>query len=93
MRERTCISCRTVSQKQQLFRIVRTAEGGIAFDATGNGPGRGAYVCSEACFEDARKKGKLASALKCKVGAEAYEEIANGLREAVKDVAKGCEGC
>ena len=93
MRERTCIGCRRTDQKQAMHRIARTADGSVALDGTGKGPGRGAYVCSLACFEDARKKGKIASALKCKVSAEAYEEIERGLREADKAEALGCEGC
>lgn len=82
-RERTCIGCRSVHPKPELFRIARTASGSIAFDATGNGPGRGAYVCSLACFHEAQGKGRIASALKCKVSAEACAEIEDGLRKAV----------
>lgn len=93
MRERTCIGCRKVSQKQKLHRIARTEADGVRFDATGQGPGRGAYVCSMECFLEARKKGKIASALRCKVSAEAYDEIQNGLRDAIKADALGCEGC
>lgn len=93
MRERTCIGCRKTGQKQELFRIARANDRSVRFDRTGNGPGRGAYVCSLACFERAREKGKIAQALRCKVSAKALEEIANDLGEAVKADAKGCEGC
>ena len=59
--ERTCIGCGQKVSKAGLLRIVRTGEG-IAFDATGKAAGRGAYVCSPACFEKVRT-GRLAHAL------------------------------
>ncbi len=90
MRERTCIGCRKTQTKQELFRIARTPDGAVVFDRTGKGPGRGAYVCSVACFEDACKKGRIAAALRCKVSADEHAEIENGLRSAVS--ADGCEG-
>ncbi len=63
--ERTCISCRSVSPKRQLVRIVRTPEGSVEVDPSGRRPGRGAYLCSAgACWEQALKKGALSRALK-----------------------------
>lgn len=93
MRERTCISCRAVSAKERMYRIARTSAGEVAFDPTGKGAGRGAYVCSIRCFEDARRKGRFSSALRCKVSAEAYAEVENGLLRAISADADGCEGC
>ena len=91
-RLRTCIGCRTTAPKRDLFRIARTPDG-VAFDATGNGPGRGAYVCSLPCFQVARKSGRIASALRCKVDAEACAAIEDGLKKAASVAAQGCEGC
>lgn len=93
MRERTCIGCGNVMPKQRMFRIAKAASGDVAFDATGRGAGRGAYVCSVECFQDARKRGRIASALKCKVDADACAGIEDDLRRAVNAVADGCEGC
>lgn len=73
-----------MQQKQQLFRIARTPEGAVAFDRTGKGPGRGAYVCSIACFKEACKGGRIASALKCKVSDEDRAEIEKDLRSAAQ---------
>ena len=63
--ERTCISCRSVSTKRQLIRIVRTPDGSVEVDPSGKRPGRGAYLCSAgACWQQALKKGALSRALK-----------------------------
>lgn len=89
---RTCIGCREQRPKQELFRIARTPAG-AAFDATGKGPGRGAYVCSLPCFQAAHESGRVASALRCKVDAEACAAIEDGLKKAASAAAEGCEGC
>ncbi|MDR3848973.1 YlxR family protein, partial [Eggerthella sp.] len=49
-RQRSCIACGKQAGKAELYRVVRTPAGSVAFDGTGRAPGRGAYVCSEACF-------------------------------------------
>ena len=74
-RQRSCIGCAEKESKQKLYRIVRTVEGDIAFDASGRKAGRGAYVCSVACFEKARKQGKLARSLKCSIEASLYDSV------------------
>lgn len=62
---RTCVACRETDQKRSLLRIVRLADGTVAFDATGKMSGRGAYVCAEpACIALARKQKKLERSLK-----------------------------
>jgi predicted RNA-binding protein YlxR (DUF448 family) len=74
--QRTCVSCRTTEAKRALVRLVRTAEGAIAVDLTGKRNGRGAYLCSSPeCWEDALKRGRLASALRATVSAETAEEL------------------
>lgn len=78
--ERTCIGCRAKAPKQQLRRIVRTADG-VAFDLTGRAPGRGAYVCSGKCLEQARRQRGLERALRCRVSDDDYASVADGLRE------------
>ena len=50
--QRTCIACRTVRNKRELIRIVRTTEHHVEPDATGKKSGRGAYLCRQReCWE------------------------------------------
>ena len=77
-RQRTCIACGAQDDKRGLLRIVRTPSG-VAFDATGRVAGRGAYVCSPACFEVASRQGKLSRALRVKVTQEDIARIASEL--------------
>ncbi|NHM16102.1 DUF448 domain-containing protein [Eggerthellaceae bacterium zg-887] len=76
MRERRCIGCGKTVGKACLVRIVRRPDGTAAFDPTGRAPGRGAYVCSQACLAEAVKKNKLARALKVTLGSDEMERIA-----------------
>jgi predicted RNA-binding protein YlxR (DUF448 family) len=64
--QRSCVACRTTTDKRGLTRIVRTAEGHASLDPTGRLPGRGAYLCSRrACWERALgDRGPLARALR-----------------------------
>ena len=73
---RTCIGCGGQGRKGALLRVVRGADGGVSFDATGRAPGRGAYVCSPECFAAACKAKKLDRALRCRLGEQDYERIA-----------------
>lgn len=73
-RERTCIACGNKGQKTGLVRIVRSSDGSVSYDPTGRANGRGAYVCSLACFEKARM-GRLARALKTTVDEQTYDRI------------------
>lgn len=62
---RTCVGCRSTSEKRALVRIVRTPEGDVQVDPTGKANGRGAYVCIEAeCFDAALTKRRLDTALR-----------------------------
>ena len=78
--ERTCVVCGAKADKSDLLRIVRTADGSIAFDEGGRMPGRGAYVCSLNCFDEA-KPARLERALKTTVNPEdvrAVSEVLHG---------------
>ena len=71
---RTCAGCRRRVPKDQLIRVVRTADGEVDLDPTGGAPGRGGYVhadrdCVEAAL-DAGGRG-LARALRTSVSQEA----------------------
>ncbi len=62
---RTCIGCRKPEGKRALQRIVRTADGRVALDATGKANGRGAYLHPfRACWEKALQRGTIGFALK-----------------------------
>ena len=74
--QRTCIACRTTSDKGEFVRIVRTAEGTVVADPTGKRDGRGAYLCANrACWEDALKKDRLARALRTAISPADREEL------------------
>jgi len=73
---RTCVACRQEAGKGQLIRVVRRPDGGVAVDATGHQPGRGAYVhADQECLETARKRRALDRALKAVVQPEIWGEI------------------
>ena len=74
--QRTCVACRTTSDKREFVRIVRTAEGTVVADPTGKRDGRGAYLCANrACWEDALKKDRLARALRTAISPADREEL------------------
>ncbi|MCH5350350.1 MAG: YlxR family protein [Clostridiales bacterium] len=74
---RTCIVCRQQKERDALVRLVFDGDCGIAVDATGKLPGRGAYVCKEGdCASSARKKRSLDRAFKTKIPDSEYVKIA-----------------
>lgn len=81
IRVRTCVGCGKRSDKVALMRIMRTADG-VAYDATGRGGGRGAYVCSGECLEQSLKSRKLQRALKCGIEKEVAEGIVGQIARA-----------
>ncbi len=63
--QRSCIGCRSVKDKNQLLRIVRSTEGDFRVDLTGRAKGRGAYLCpQEACLNQAVKKGAFSKSFR-----------------------------
>lgn len=63
--QRTCVACRSTSDKRTLLRVVRGPDGSVAPDPTGKRAGRGAYLCDRLeCWQAALKKGRLDSALR-----------------------------
>ncbi len=63
--QRTCVVCRTTTDKRTLTRLVRTPDDGIHVDPTGKRPGRGAYLCDNpACWDKALHSDVLANALR-----------------------------
>lgn len=73
---RSCVSCRTKSNKRNLIRIVRTPDGEIRIDPTGKAPGRGAYLCrTKECLAIAWKGNKLGRALRCEIPERLKSEL------------------
>src|SRR5438309_1264172 len=71
--QRSCVACRTVQDKKDLVRLVRTPEGEIVVDPTGKRNGRGAYLCPGTdCLRAAQKRKSLDRAFKAAVPAEAW---------------------
>lgn len=73
---RTCIACNASSDKRALVRFVRTPEGHVNCDGSGKARGRGAYICATAsCFQNARKRRRLDSALKVTLREDDYDRL------------------
>ncbi|MBI2843839.1 MAG: YlxR family protein [Armatimonadetes bacterium] len=79
---RTCVACRSSSEKKELIRIVRRTGGEVEIDPTGKAPGRGAYICRNAtCVAMAAKKKGLDRALRTTAPAELYEKLMQVVQE------------
>ena len=74
--QRQCVGCRTMRDKKELRRVVRTPEGEIVLDLTGKKSGRGAYLCPDpACLKKARKSRALERMLETGIPDEVYEAL------------------
>ena len=74
--ERQCLGCNAHRPKRELIRVVRCPDGSTVLDTVGKTSGRGAYICPErACFVKARKSGRIANALECKISDEIYDAM------------------
>ncbi|HEX79343.1 MAG TPA: YlxR family protein [Dehalococcoidia bacterium] len=63
--QRTCVACRTVSDKRELVRLVRVEDGIAEIDDSGRKNGRGAYLCRrQKCWQEGLKGGRLERALR-----------------------------
>lgn len=70
---RRCVSCRELLDRQQLWRIIRLAEGGIGLD---QGMGRSAYLCpNQVCLGEAKRRKRLQRALRCQVAETIVETL------------------
>jgi hypothetical protein len=67
------VSCRELLDRQQLWRVVRLAEGGIGLD---QGMGRSAYLCpNQVCLDEAKRRKRLQRALRCQVAETIVETL------------------
>ena len=81
---RTCVACRRETDKRDLVRIARDADGYTSVDIGGKAPGRGAYVCAEtACFELAISRKRLASALRATLSEEDVDRLRHEFEAAI----------
>ena len=79
--QRMCIACRTMRDKRELIRIVKSPEGVISLDFTGKKNGRGAYVCpTEECILKCRKAKLLNRVFSSQVDDEVYDVLIKELQ-------------
>lgn len=84
---RTCTGCQTSSDKRAFIRVVRTPEGHVEIDATNKANGRGAYLCADPdCFERARKRRKLDSALRVSLQEDDYTRLRRDFDKALESM-------
>lgn len=73
---RTCVACRTSSDKRRFVRIVRTPDGHVVVDPTGKANGRGAYLCADPdCFQTTASRRRLDSALRVALQDDDYARL------------------
>ena len=71
---RKCAGCGILKDRQEMIRVIRSAQGEVLIDDTQKQNGRGAYVCrSASCIETAMKKRGIERALKCSVDRKIYD--------------------
>ena len=75
---RKCLGCGCQKPKQELVRVVRSAEGEVSLDLTGKKAGRGAYICKSA---QARKAKRIDRAFSVTVPDDVYDEMEKELSE------------
>lgn len=79
---RTCIVCRKQFLKEELVRVVRTADSGVVVDNTGKINGRGAYISkNEDVINDKSLRFRIQNALKVKFSDEEFEKLLSDIKE------------
>ena len=74
--QRQCVGCRTMKEKRELIRVVKSPEGEISLDFGGKKPGRGAYVCPSAeCLKRARKSRALERTFETAIPESVYDAL------------------
>lgn len=81
--QRQCVGCRTMKEKRELIRVVKTPEGEIVLDVTGKKSGRGAYVCPDMqCLKKARTSRALERAFELSIPEEVYDALEAQMEQA-----------
>lgn len=79
--QRMCLACRTMKDKRDLIRVVKSADG-VKLDRTFKAAGRGAYICSDPeCIGKVKKHRLLNKAFKCEVDESVYLAVEEAARE------------
>jgi predicted RNA-binding protein YlxR (DUF448 family) len=74
--QRTCVACGQTRPKQELIRLVRSADGGVEVDSSGRKAGRGAYLCPVGeCWVVGLKEGRLEHALRTAISPDNREKL------------------
>ena len=74
--QRTCINCKDKIDKNKLYRIVKTKDGEIFYDASGRSNGRGAYICEkETCIESIESSNLLNRVFQLEVNDEIKQKL------------------
>ena len=75
--KRMCIACRSMKEKGELVKIVKTPDG-AEIDINQNKFGRGAYVCKDGeCIKNLAKRRTLSKHFKMQIDNKIYDEILN----------------
>ena len=81
--QRQCVGCRTMKDKKELIRVVKTPEGEIVLDVTGKKSGRGAYVCHDPeCLKKARKSRALERGFALAIDEAVYDALEAQMEQA-----------
>lgn len=90
--QRSCIGCRSVRDKGDLVRVVRTPDDRFVMDPTGKAAGRGAYLCpSPACLDAAVKRKSFDRAFRQAVPKETVAALEAALRDHLETGKKPAE--
>lgn len=89
---RTCIGCQRGTDKRELVRVVRTADGHVEVDVTGKANGRGAYVCAAAeCFEAAVRRKRFDAALRVRLKDDDIDRLRREFTGAIEAPQQGSD--
>ncbi len=87
---RKCTGCGLVVERDKLIKIVKDREGMLSLDESGNGKGRGAYIClNEECIEKAYKRNGLERSFRSGIS----EEKKTKLFKEIKEFERRKSGC
>ena len=88
--QRTCIACNKVRDKQELVRLVRTADNYLEVDTSGKKAGRGAYLClNEECWNTGTKGNRLEHNLRIKFSEDDKKRLVEVGRDILKERISG----
>jgi len=88
--QRTCVSCRTVADKNLLVRFVLAPDGQVVVDYRQQLPGRGLYTClSHQCMAQAAKRNSFRRVFGAELQPVKLEELQAQLQQAIFSRIKG----